>query len=167
MRTNSLRRPALAAAAPLLPLAALLFLLPGCGGGDDTYNPSFVRVTGTASPTPTATPSSTPSPTPTPTPSQSPLTLTINPTAVTLALGGSQTFTANVTGSENTAVTWSIVDDDGMGTINQEGVYTASQIPGTYTVVVTSQADQSVRATATVTVQRNDVAPGALEGSID
>lgn len=77
----------------------------------------------------------------------------IDPTA-TLLTGESATFTATVTGSRNTGVTWSA----SCGTISGQGAtvtYTAPAEPGSCTVTATSQANPSKSASATVTV--NDV----------
>ncbi len=72
------------------------------------------------------------------------------PTA-TMSANGAQTFTATVTGSTNTAVTWSVQEANG-GTITQAGVYTAPSTAGTYHVLATSQADPTKVATIAVTV---------------
>ena len=63
-----------------------------------------------------------------------------------------QQFTATVTGTTNTSVTWHVEQGDRGGTITADGLYTAPSTPGTYHVVVTSMADRSKSATATVTV---------------
>jgi len=69
----------------------------------------------------------------------------------TSAQGATTTFTATVTGSANQAVTWS-VEGEASGTITSTGVYTAPSRPGTFTVIATSVADPTKKATATVTV---------------
>jgi fibronectin type 3 domain-containing protein len=61
-----------------------------------------------------------------------------------------QQFAATVSGSSNTAVTWAVTQ--GTGTITQSGVYTAPQVVETDIVKVTSQADSTKSATATITV---------------
>lgn len=76
--------------------------------------------------------------------------VTISPTTATVVAGATQTFTPSVTGTTNTAVTWS-VQEVGGGTITA-GLYTAPGTGGVYHVVATSQADTSKSATATVTV---------------
>lgn len=68
-----------------------------------------------------------------------------------LNTGGTGTFTATVRGSSNTAVSWSVVEPGG-GSITQDGVYTAPETPGTYTVKATSQADATASGTARVPV---------------
>jgi len=76
------------------------------------------------------------------------VTVAINPATASLALSGSQQFTATVMGATNTAVTWSA---DG-GTVSASGLYQAPATAGTYHVKATSQASTSASATATVTV---------------
>jgi uncharacterized protein (TIGR03437 family) len=78
----------------------------------------------------------------------------VSPTSVSLSHGQTQQFAATVivTGSESTAVTWSI---NSLGTISSTGLYTApASLFATYTVTVTarSAADTSVTGTATITL---------------
>jgi hypothetical protein len=84
------------------------------------------------------------------------IVVTINPTSATLGLNGGQTFTATVANTTNTAVTWSVQEGAAGGTVTN-GAYVAPNVAGTYHVVVTSVADPSKSATATVEVQ--DVTP--------
>jgi hypothetical protein len=84
-------------------------------------------------------------------PELSPVSVSIAPEAVDLLTGGTQTFTATVTGTADTAVRWSVTEADG-GTVDASGRYTAPSTPGTYHVVATRVADPSERATATVRV---------------
>ncbi len=74
-----------------------------------------------------------------------------NVSAATVASTGTMTFTASVTGSSNTAVTWSVQEANG-GTITAGGVYTPPSTAGTYHVLATSQADPTKVATIAVTV---------------
>ncbi len=75
--------------------------------------------------------------------------VTVSPATATVQAGGQQTFTASVTGSANTAVTWTATG----GTIASTGVYTAGATAGNFTVTATSVADPTKSATAAVTVQ--------------
>jgi hypothetical protein len=75
--------------------------------------------------------------------------ISISPTSATVALEGTQQFTPTVTGTTNTAVTWS---DSGGGSVNSSGLYTAPDDAATATVTVTSVADATKSASATVTV---------------
>jgi hypothetical protein len=76
----------------------------------------------------------------------------ISPSTATVAAGGSLTFTATVTGTTNTAVTWSVQETSGCGSVTQSGVYTAPAAAATCHVVATSSADATRSAIATVTV---------------
>jgi hypothetical protein len=110
----------------------------GCSGGVSTsVSPS--------SPAPTLTPSS--------------VSVTLTPTTSSVLLGNTQTFTPSVTGSTNTAVSWSVNGVPGgspaTGTITAAGVYTAPQIlPALTSVTVTAQsvADPTKQASATITI---------------
>ena len=84
-----------------------------------------------------------------------PVVVKVTPSAATVQLGGTQAFTATVTGSTNTAVTWSIAS--GAGTIDATtGIYTApATMPATAvvtTIRATSQASPSSSATASITI---------------
>ncbi len=81
--------------------------------------------------------------------------VTVSPTTPTLLTNGTQTFTATVTGSANTAVTWSVQEGATGGAITTGGVYTAPAAAGTYHVIATSVADTGKSATATVAVTSN------------
>ena len=74
-----------------------------------------------------------------PTTSPNQVSLTVSPSSANLQTGASQQFTATVTGTSNTAVTWKATG----GSINASGLYTAPQSPGTYTVTATSVTDTS------------------------
>jgi hypothetical protein len=78
------------------------------------------------------------------------ITVSVSPSNVTLSSGGSQQFTATVTGTPNTAVTWSAT----LGSIGGSGLYTAPVVNSTTsaTVVATSQADSSQYGSAAVTI---------------
>ena len=88
--------------------------------------------------------------------SASGITVTVSPSSATVTTGGTQQFTAAVTGTSNTAVTWAV---DGMfggnttvGTISTSGLYTAPSATGTHTITATSAADSSKTGAAGVTV---------------
>ena len=80
--------------------------------------------------------------------------VTINTTVstATVLVGATQTFAAIVTGTSNTAVTWSVPEVGVGGTVDANGKYTAPNIVGTFHVVATSVADPSKSATITVAV---------------
>lgn len=84
--------------------------------------------------------------------------ITISPTSVTLPVAASQQFSAVVSNTTNTTVTWQVNGTTGgsatYGIISTAGVYTApTTLPtGTVTVTAISSADTSKTATATVTI---------------
>ena len=74
--------------------------------------------------------------------------VSVSPKTVNLSTNGTQQFTPTVTGTSNTAVTWTATG----GTVTSSGFYIAPAIAGTYTVTARSVADTSKSDTATVTV---------------
>ncbi len=76
------------------------------------------------------------------------VSLSLTPSTSTVAAGGTVQFSATVTGTSNTAVSWSVTG----GSISPAGLYTAPSAAGTYTVKATSAADSTKSATASVTV---------------
>ena len=83
------------------------------------------------------------------------VTITIAPSAATVVVGQMQPFTATVSGTTNTTVTWAVTGGATNGTITPTGVYTAPATvpnPATVTVTTSSQADATRSASATVTV---------------
>ncbi|WP_224247838.1 Ig-like domain-containing protein [Hyalangium gracile] len=83
---------------------------------------------------------------------EQPVAVSLSPAAARLTVSTSQQFTATVTGTANTAVSWSVTEAGG-GTVSASGLYTAPSTPGTYHVVATSASDPTKSATATVTVE--------------
>ncbi|MBL0209441.1 MAG: SMP-30/gluconolactonase/LRE family protein [Holophagaceae bacterium] len=90
------------------------------------------------------------------TPPPVPVLLSINPTTAQVTAGDTLQFSATVTGSQNTGVTWSVVEATG-GSINPAGLYTAPETPGSFHVVATSQISNTLTATALVGVQAKPV----------
>jgi hypothetical protein len=80
------------------------------------------------------------------------VSITVAPSSVNLAPGGMQQFTATVTGSGDTSVTWRIQQGASGGTILPSGMYTAPPAVGSYSVIATSNADGAQNATAVVSV---------------
>ena len=85
--------------------------------------------------------------------------ISISPLTTAINLGGTVQFTATVTFSTNTAVTWQVNGVTGgnstLGTISTSGLYTspASAItPDVVTITAVSQADATQSASATLTV---------------
>jgi subtilase family serine protease len=123
---------------------SLLGLLVACGGSGSSSTPPVVVVS--VSPGATVYPSYTNWPSGTPQTTQ---------------------FTATVTNTSNTAVTWSVTPANG-GSISSTGLYTSPMIalglPGSATVKATSQADPTKSASTTETITPTTV-PTAVVGS--
>jgi hypothetical protein len=84
--------------------------------------------------------------------------LTVSPSSATLVSQGSQQFSAKISGSADTAVTWSA----SVGTISSTGVFTAPKVTTGTTVIITAKGTTS-QAAATVTV--NPLTPLAITTS--
>ena len=93
-------------------------------------------------------------------PSQNPpprsVSVAISPKSAPLVEGASQQFSASVTGSSDTAVTWSATG----GTISSTGLYVAGSTAGNYIVTATSAADTTKSAQASVAVTAPAPPPG-------
>jgi hypothetical protein len=79
----------------------------------------------------------------------------VTPDSANLTAGQQQRFTATVTGSPNTAVTWSL-SPSGAGSIAADGLYTAPptvMAEQTVTVTATAAADPARTASATIRVR--------------
>lgn len=79
----------------------------------------------------------------------------ITPATITLAPGGTQTFSAVMPATGDTNVTWSITEGAG-GTISNTGLYAApagAADASVFHIIATSVADPSKSATALVTIQ--------------
>jgi hypothetical protein len=81
------------------------------------------------------------------------ISVTISPTSANLAPGGTRQFTASVSNTSDTRVTWHASG----GSITQSGFFTAPGAPGAYTVTAVSRADPSKSAQATVNVAGAEV----------
>ena len=89
-----------------------------------------------------------------------------SPQIAQLVVGSQQQFTSTVTGTQNTAVTWSVNGvvggDSAVGTITPAGLYTApAAVPSqsTITVTATSQAAPTAIATSVVTIVPASISP--------
>jgi hypothetical protein len=78
------------------------------------------------------------------------VSLTVSPNSASLRAGQQTQFTTTVSGTTNTAVTWTASG----GTVTSGGQYTAPSSAGTYTVTATSVADATKFASAVVTVSQ-------------
>jgi hypothetical protein len=91
------------------------------------------------------------------------VSVSLSPAGASLWTGGTQAFQATVTGSSNTAVTWSVVEASG-GSVTTTGLYTAPATAGTFHVKAVSVADGSKSAQALVSVAVQPPA-GACNGA--
>ena len=102
--------------------------------------------------------------------------VTVAPTSASVRAGASQQFTVSVTGTSNTAVTWSVngvaSGNSSTGTINSGGMYLAPHTlpaPNTVTVAATSAADPTAKASAVVTLLNpvpilSNISPSTVNG---
>jgi hypothetical protein len=80
------------------------------------------------------------------------VSVTVTPNSVTVLRGATQAFTAKVSGTTNTAVTWSVEETLG-GTIDSAGLYTPPQNgAGNFHVIATSQANSAAAGVAVAIV---------------
>ena len=108
---------------------------------------------------------------PPPPPPPPPVTLSVAPTSASLLLGNTQAFTATVSGTTDTAVSWTVNGVAGgsstVGTISAAGLYTAPgdlPSPGTLDIRATSHADSTKSASAQVTIA-SDIALSLTPGA--
>jgi hypothetical protein len=80
--------------------------------------------------------------------------IVLSPASVVLQAGTKQSFSANLSNTPNTGVSWKA----SAGTISSQGVFTAPAVATTIIVTVTSLADPGKTATAVVTVTAPSVA---------
>jgi hypothetical protein len=88
--------------------------------------------------------------------------VTVTPGTANVLTSGTQQFAALVTGTTNTAVTWS-TDDPG-GAVTTSGLYTAGNTPGLFAVTATSAADPSKQGSAVVQVNAGTAGTVRLNG---
>src|SRR6185312_197944 len=89
-----------------------------------------------------------------------PILVSVDPTSATVNVGSSQPFKATVTGTSNTAVTWTVNGVAGgnatLGTINASGLFSAPSTlpsPATETITAISAADGNATDSAQITLQ--------------
>ncbi|MDQ3264677.1 MAG: Ig-like domain-containing protein [Myxococcota bacterium] len=83
-----------------------------------------------------------------------PVQVSISPQWTNVYGGGTVQFFATVTNTENTQVTWTVVESDpAAGTVSAAGLYTSTPTGGVFHVRATSVAEPSRSATAEVQVQ--------------
>lgn len=79
------------------------------------------------------------------------ISVLVDPASAEIAPGTSVQLVATVTGTADTAVTWSVVEPGG-GTVDAAGVYTAPTATGTFHVRATSHADPEISALGALVV---------------
>ena len=83
---------------------------------------------------------------------KTPIRVTVYPSATTVPPSRSTTFSATVEGSKDTAVSWSVQEETGCGTVTEDGVYKPLTAPALCHVVATSHADPTATAIANVSM---------------
>ncbi|RKH84082.1 hypothetical protein D7Y21_25380 [Corallococcus sp. AB045] len=78
--------------------------------------------------------------------------VTVSPKTGTVAQDAAFSLSAQVTGTNNLAVQWSVEGGDDNGTVSSTGVYRAPRRDGTFTVTAISVADPTKSDSATLTV---------------
>jgi hypothetical protein len=86
------------------------------------------------------------------TPAQNQAAVEVIPKSASVAPGASYAFAAQVTGTANIGVDWSVQEGAPGGSVTAVGLYTAPQASGAYHVVATSKGDPSKSGSASVTV---------------
>src|SRR5215813_2940219 len=101
------------------------------------------------------------------------ITVTVSPSSATLAPGGTQLYTATVTGATNTSVTWSANNvpsgNTTVGTISSSGLYTAPAVapsPSNVTITATSVVDTTKSGTATAEIRVHHINQDPQSGAI-
>src|SRR6202011_4840823 len=90
------------------------------------------------------------------------VSVAVAPPTASVGVGKTQQFTATVTGTSNTAVTWNVIGGSSNGTVTNSGLYTAPATvpnPPQVSVTATSQADTSKSTPAVVTVKTVSPSP--------
>jgi hypothetical protein len=85
-----------------------------------------------------------------------PVVVSIQPASLALPVGPNFIqYTANVSGSDDTSVVWSVEEGAAGGAVDASGLYASPNAVGVYHVVATSHADPSKFARATITITPN------------
>ena len=91
-------------------------------------------------------------PPPVPPPPTTQVVVAVSPAAVIVPAGQAVQLSAGVSGSSDTAVSWSVAEGSSGGAVSASGLYTAPFAGGTFHVVATSHADPARQFVAAVTV---------------
>jgi len=79
------------------------------------------------------------------------VSLAITPEFSHVSRRGTLRFEAEVTGSEDTRVSWQVREQNG-GSIDRNGIYQAPELPGTYEIIASANVDEDITASAFVIV---------------
>jgi len=79
------------------------------------------------------------------------VSISVSPAQATVFAGETLRFTALVGNGGDSAVMWSLAEQDG-GAITRQGLYTAPKVPGVYHVRVVSASDPNQQAIVTIIV---------------
>src|SRR5262245_2625363 len=93
---------------------------------------------------------------------QGAVVVTITPKEASVGANRTVGFSATVTVTTDTSIDWSV--SAGTGTISNEGVFTAGDMPGVSEVTASSKAEPGSKATAKVTIYGIDPCPTIAEG---
>lgn len=80
------------------------------------------------------------------------VSITVTPSASNATVNATAHFSATVSGTSNSGVTWAVVEGAGAGSVSTAGLYTAPATPGVYHVRATSVANKDATATGQITV---------------
>jgi len=98
------------------------------------------------------------------------ISVSVSPSGVSVPLGATQQFTAYVSGTSNTAVTWEVDGVAGgnatVGTIDATGLYTAPSTAGTHTISAISAANAGAVGTQYVSVGTGSATGGGSTAQI-
>jgi hypothetical protein len=103
----------------------------------------------------------------TPAATSQPVSITVTPTTASVVAGKTQQFSATVSGTTNTAVTWQVNGVTGgnsvVGSISSAGLFTAPQVSSTTSVTVTARSnyDNTKYANAAVTISSSTGGSGS------
>jgi glucuronoarabinoxylan endo-1,4-beta-xylanase len=89
----------------------------------------------------------------------------VTPSIAAVLEGHTTPFSAAVTGSANTAVSWTVAEGAAGGKVSASGLYTAPNAAGTYHVVATSEADPSATGKATISVTASSAGQVVVDGN--
>jgi hypothetical protein len=102
------------------------------------------------------------------------IAVSTSPATASVTAGSAQQFAASVSGTSNTAVTWTVSGTGctaaACGTISASGLYTAPSaipVPAIVTITGSSEADDTKSATSAVTIEKNSGAMYYLATSAD